>query len=368
MSKVVRMFAVVVATLTCSTGSALAETVRVLDSSTPVRVRPSTDSEIVSKLAAGTLIETNGREGDWVRVTVSQEMNGVRTGYVLGRLVEAVIERDSAVLSAAARTQFSDSQSDGAASQTDRVPGRVVVSRTPTRSSFAGDQKVWLDVNLGGAHAGIGKEAYGSALIRYQELAAVASAYDKPTTGAAFDFGAGYMFTPLVGFGISFTGDAYKGKAGLAASVPHPFYFDASASDATVTSEELTRTEGGANFQIAVMPVRSNRATLRVFGGPTYFRLNRQMVDAIHYDQQFGMFTRYNSVSIDAWHGQEVEGTGWGFHGGADLGVFFSNHVGVGTTVRVSHGSVSVLEPLSVEQVSMTTGGVHFGGGLRLRF
>jgi hypothetical protein len=176
------------------------------------------------------------------------------------------------------------------------------------------------------------------------------------------------MVTPMVGIGISFTGDAHKGKAGLAATIPHPLYYSSSATDASVTKEELTRTEGGINFQVVVMPVRNDRATVRLFGGPTAFRLKRNMVQDIEYSQEYGLFSRSNSISIDGWDGREVEGMGWGFHGGADVGFFFSNHVGVGTTMRISHGSVSVTEPLSEEQVTMTTGGVHFGGGLRLRF
>jgi hypothetical protein len=372
MSRTVRILGVFVLTLACGTASALAGTVRVLDNSTPVRVRPNADSDIVSKLASGTLLEANGREGDWLRVTISPELNGVRTGYVLARLVEPVVERDTAVQSAdsaSAHAHLSRSRLNDAASQTDKIPARVPINRTtPVRSSLFANDKVWVDVNLGAAQSAIGKESYGFGLIRYSEPAAMASAYDKPTAGAEFDFGAGYMFTPLVGVGVSFTGDAYKGKAGLAATIPHPYYFNASATDATVTKDELTRTEGGVNIQIAVAPVRTERATVRLFGGPTYFRLKRQMVDTIYYEQQYGMFTRFNTISIDGWDGQEVEGNGWGFHGGADLGFFFSNHVGVGTTVRISHGSVSVAEPLSGDQVSMTTGGVHFGGGLRLRF
>jgi hypothetical protein len=80
------------------------------------------------------------------------------------------------------------------------------------------------------------------------------------------------------------------------------------------------------------------------------------------------VLTSLNIISIVGSDARVVEGTGWGFHAGADVGYFFSRYAGVGGTVRFSRGSVEMAEPLSEKPAKMTTGGMQFGGGLRLRF
>jgi hypothetical protein len=93
------------------------------------------------------------------------------------------------------------------------------------------------------------------------------TAYPKPSTGAEFDFGGGYMFTPRIGLGISFTGQAHKDTAGLAITVPHPFFFNSSDTAAAETQEELERAEGGAH--ISACRNRTREAGVRPAGYAT---------------------------------------------------------------------------------------------------
>jgi hypothetical protein len=240
------------------------------------------------------------------------------------------------------------------------------------RTGASGDKKVWVDVNLGGARSAQGAQAFSFATTVFRETATFASAYRQPSRGLDFDFGGGYMFTPMLGLGLSVTGTGDKNAAGLAATIPHPTILNAAATGAGVTSTELERAEGALNIQVAVVPrmskVLGDRTSLRVFAGPTYFRLNRQMVDVVRYTQQVSVLTSLNIVSIGGSDLRVVEGTGWGFHGGADVGYFFSRYAGVGGTLRFSRGSVEMAEPLSEKPAKMTTGGMQFGGGVRLRF
>src|SRR5690606_39268361 len=78
--------------------------------------------------------------------------------------------------------------------------------------AFAQDQKGWIDVNFGAAAAA--ERSYGVAMedIRFFETARFEAAYEW-TRGANFDFGGGYMFTPLVGAGLSFSGTAHRNPA-----------------------------------------------------------------------------------------------------------------------------------------------------------
>jgi hypothetical protein len=81
---------------------------------------------------------------------------------------------------------------------------------------------------------------------------------------------------------------------------------------------------------------------VRVFGGPSFFRLKADMVQDIEFDQAASIFSRANFVSITGYDQIEVEGSGIGFHAGADMSVFFARVVGLGAFARCSRGTVSV--------------------------
>ena len=226
----------------------------------------------------------------------------------------------------------------------------------------------WVDVNIGVASSGAGETVFTYETTLYQEKLGLAAAYPKPSRGADFDFGGGYMFTPLIGLGVTFSGTAHQDIAGLGISVPHPFFFNASAAASGHTADELMRTEGAANIQLMVVAFKNRRTVLRVFAGPSHFNYKADMVQDISYSQTAPSFSRLNLVDITSYDAVEATGSGWGFHAGADVGVFFSRVVGVGGFIRVSRGTATVAEPMSERNQSITVGGIQSGGGLRLRF
>ncbi|MGE0703120.1 MAG: hypothetical protein AB7F99_07665 [Vicinamibacterales bacterium] len=226
-------------------------------------------------------------------------------------------------------------------------------------------EKGWLDVSFGVASAA--EKEFGSArvIVISQEFGGGAAAYGVPR-GGSFDVGGGYMFNSRVGLGVSLAGTAHEDTAGLAISIPHPLVFNASASDATVTSGVLTRAEGAWHIHAMLVAAQTPRIRLRVFGGPSYFRAEQETVSGIEYDQVFQVFGRGNVVDITSYTTSESVGTGWGGHFGADVAVFFNRVFGVGAVVRVSRGSVEIADYGPAHDIK--TGGVQFGGGLRLKF
>lgn len=244
-----------------------------------------------------------------------------------------------------------------------------VVAVCLARVAEAQDQRVWVDVNVGVAASAASEESFSFSGPLFGETSALAASYPKPSTGAAFDVGAGYMFAPRVGVGISFSGAAHDDEIGLGISVPHPFFFNASATDGSVTSDKLTRTEGATHLQVMVVPLHTDRLRVRVFGGPSFFRYKADMVQDIEFSQVASLLSRANTVTITGYQSEEAKANGWGIHGGADVSWFFSRVVGVGGFARYARGSVSLdVEPLSEEQQDITVGGLQAGGGLRLRF
>lgn len=228
----------------------------------------------------------------------------------------------------------------------------------------------WIDVNIGGAFAAQ-KDLTTSASIAdgSGESQTYSVGYHSPT-GADFDFGAGYMFSHVIGVGVQFIGTAHEGPADLSISIPHPRFFNAYATDATVTEGKLSRTEGGVNLSMVAILPSQGRLQVKVFGGPTYFRLKADGISAVRYEQAFGLFTRVNEVVITHYDTSQVDKTGWGFHAGADLGYFFNRHFGVGGVARFSRGTIQVsdVDVLADGPVDVKVGGFQTGGGLRVRF
>jgi hypothetical protein len=75
-------------------------------------------------------------------------------------------------------------------------------------------------------------------------------------------------------------------------------------------------------------------------------------------------------VDIVSYDTKKFEGTGWGFHVGADLSGCFTRVFGLGAFVRYSRGEVEVEDtPVLVnEPWEVKVGGFQAGGGIRLRF
>ena len=60
--------------------------------------------------------------------------------------------------------------------------------------------------------------------------------------------------------------------------------------------------------------------------------------------------------------------TAVGFHTGVDLATYLTPTVGVGALVRFSRAMVDLARPDGGGMLAVETGGLHVGGGLRLRF
>ena len=229
-------------------------------------------------------------------------------------------------------------------------------------------QKGWFDVNLGAARSRAGSVSFAFSDTVFDERLSLNSTYPDPSTGAAFDFGGGLMLSRTVGLGLSISGTGHRDPGTVGVLVPHPFFFNASAS-ATGITQKLTRAEGAVHVQVVAVPHSKNALQVRLFGGPSYFRYRADMVQDIAFAQAASASSRSNVVTITGSNIVEAEGTGWGFHVGGDVNYFFTRVVGVGGFARFSAGDVTIdPEPLSEVEQKVRVGGLQTGGGLRLRF
>jgi hypothetical protein len=249
------------------------------------------------------------------------------------------------------------------------VLGLVMSASAEAQTTF---ERGWIDVNLGVAVAA--EDAFSMRTTRdiFDEPADFGADYSLPR-GASFDFGGGVMITPVFGAGVSFSGTAHEDVANLTARVPHPVFANVYATDSAPTDDLLQRVEGGVNLQAMIVPVQSDHFRFRVFGGPTYFRVEQDAVNTIRYEQAFLFLQRVNAVEITGSESDRIEGTAWGFHGGADASFFFNRVIGLGGFAKFSRASVDLENTLASsagddDVVNVKAGGFQMGGGLRLKF
>lgn len=354
--------------LTASTAFAQPGDSAIATVNTAIYVVPEASRTPLRTAAQGTRFNVVSEEGEWAKVQFQDPQWGTRTGYVAIkdiRILRAGLEpMDLSVRPSSDRSGITTDAAPPVVTRSGAQPS-TTSARTRSGRSF---ERGWIDVNLGGAIAAEKRFSIEASRPLYRETLTGRSAYDNPT-GASFDFGGGFMFTPQVGVGISFSGTAHQSPPEMFISVPHPLVFNAHATDTSESDREFQRIEGGVHLQLMAVAPISPRVRVRVFGGPTYFRVQQDLVDDIRYNQVFQVFGRGNAVEITEYdYAEKVEGTGWGFNVGGDVSIFFTRVIGLGGFARYSRGTVGVFDPLLDDTVDLKAGGFQTGGGVRLKF
>ncbi len=326
---------------------------------TPVYIAPDTTRTPLRVAAQGTVFTVVGEEGEWTKVQFKDPQWGVRVGYVA----------TSSLRFRRPELEPMDLSTTPPATAVQPPPSAAPKPRPWEAPEPSGSfERGFIDVNLGVAWAAERTFTVSVTDTIFAETRTFETAYTNPT-GASFDFGGGVMFTPEIGVGVSVVGTAHQSPADLFVRVPHPFAPNAHASDTAETDRELQRAEGSINIQLVGAAMIGDKTRVRVFGGPTFFRVQQDLVSDIRYRQVFAILGRANQVEITEYDVEEkVEATGWGFHVGADVSFFFNRVIGLGAFARFSRGSVDIEEPATGDELTLDAGGIQAGGGLRLKF
>ncbi|PYR42737.1 MAG: hypothetical protein DMF93_05025 [Acidobacteria bacterium] len=149
-----------------------------------------------------------------------------------------------------------------------------------------------------------------------------------------------------------------SGGGSVSAQMPHPFYFNRPRA-VTGDASGLTRSETAVNVEALVMlPVRPHwQAAL--FGGPTWFTVNQDLVTNVTLAESYPYDTASLAGTTSA---RQARGKA-GFNVGGDVAYMLRPHVGIGADVRFTRARIALTDTATV-----TAGGAHIGGGLRLRF
>ncbi|HSK08316.1 MAG TPA: SH3 domain-containing protein [Vicinamibacterales bacterium] len=327
--------------------------------------------------AAGTVLTVLQEEGEWVQVQFQDPQWGLRTGWVRTALLR--IDRPELRPMDLSVTPGENERPAPGVRRESEIPSPASQERVAPESREAGQPKAmhqgtrtaekgWLDVNVGAASARQTTRNTEATWLRTGEIARFTTAYKTPT-GADFDFGGGYMFTPVLGAGVSVSGTAHQSAADITLTLPHPNYYNRPATDSGQTEDVLKYTEGAVHLQLMLnIPTSSNGFRARVFGGPSYFTVRGDALTEVRWNQAW--FLTASEVDITGTAHKQVTAEAWGFHAGADLSYFFSRSVGIGGLVRYSGGSVEIEDDdvMADEPFDLKLGGVQAAFGLRLRF
>jgi len=233
-------------------------------------------------------------------------------------------------------------------------------------------ERVWIDANVGSAWAAESSFAMDASVDHLGQAADFGARYHLPRS-VSFDIGGGFMVTPVLGVGISAGGSVHEAKADLSARLPHPYFVDTFAIASAQTDIPMQRIERSVHLQGMLVAVQTRHIRVRAFGGPSWFRLEQDSVTDLTYNQFYFLHSRGNVAELTEYEFERNDGSGWGFHAGADGSLFFTRIFGVGGFARYSRGAIdlenSVASALGQEErVRVRAGGVEVGGGLRLKF
>ena len=147
------------------------------------------------------------------------------------------------------------------------------------------------------------------------------------------------------------------GCAGVTAGLPQPFHLE--QFRAVDGSAAATRQETAVHVQLRVGATVGPRLEVTLFGGPTFFDVEQTLVSDILFEETYP----YDTAPFSSAPTVLRSVTAVGFHTGVDLATYLTPTVGVGR----SSGSAAP-RPNGGGMLAVETGGLHVGGGLRLRF
>ena len=180
-----------------------------------------------------------------------------------------------------------------------------------------------------------------------------------------FDVGAGIRVWRNLTVGAAYHQEQNDTEGELTGSIPSPVFFNRPRTLAHPVSG-LERKEKATHLQIGwVVPIGA-KLDVMVSGGPSFFRLEQDVVSDVRIGEQGGAFTTVVADPTVVTRKQSQTG----FNVGADATYIVwqndSIRVGAGGFVRFTKADASI-DMLNTSQPT-EVGGVQFGFGARLRF
>jgi hypothetical protein len=155
------------------------------------------------------------------------------------------------------------------------------------------------------------------------------------------------------------------GSGTVTAFVPHPLQFN---EPRTVEGDILgvTRREVGQHFGVGWLIPAAAGLDFMAFGGLSVFATQQVFITGLTVSLDKEVFP-FDSLAFPGAQTETAQEPVAGFHLGADMTWKLARHVGLGALIRYAGGGTD-FTPTGGQPVRVDVGGLHAGGGLRLRF
>jgi hypothetical protein len=328
-------FLIATSVLVAASGTASAQTVRVIVDGASIWSAPSVPSIVLATVKAGTTLEVEAQVGAWYRVRLPND--STRVGYIL----VGQVERAAGGANIPPTSPGSPQPQVGARRR--GPPRRAFVSASAgyQRAKLQFDNKV--------------------SFTEFVEQGSRTTTY-KTRRGALFDVGFGVE----VAHGLFIAGAISRFNASSDAEidehVPHPFFFNQMRT-LKGTATALPRDEIAGHFQAAGLIPINKGVHLVVAAGPSIFKLKQTFVTDVTYIQEYP----YDTVTFERALTKLQEKTRVGVNAQVNVITMVAEHVGVDGFVRFSHASLSFTGSDS-SKFTVPAGGLRIGIGLRAEF
>lgn len=194
------------------------------------------------------------------------------------------------------------------------------------------------------------------------EQSSFESAYGFDPGGTLADASIGVHVWSYLGIGLGVSQFDIEEPASVSAQLPQPLFFDRSRSISGM-SAPLSRRERAVHLHLLMTIPATRSFSIMLFGGPTYFDTEQDLVADVQFDQSYPFDTATFSSAVAS----DESGQTIGYHAGVDIAWYFTDSIGVGLLTRFSRGTLK-LPSVGGGAVDIETGGVQAAAGLRLRF
>ena len=183
----------------------------------------------------------------------------------------------------------------------------------------------------------------------------------RRTTGRQFDAGAGLRLRRRLGAAIHVSRSSSAGSARTTSRLPHPLLDD---RDRQVEGDagDLSRIETATHAQLYYLR-QSGRWRLRFSAGPSYVRIEQEVVTAITVDEAYP----FDTASFRSATTARVRGSAAGFNAGVDLNWMLTRRLAAGSLVRFSRAEVD-MDAGNGRRVETSGGGAQVTAGIQVSF
>jgi opacity protein-like surface antigen len=326
-----------------------------------VRLRPALESSVIGRALLGQIFEVQKKIAGWYLVQLPPDPNGsVLSGYLHNSVVKELEDQAIVPKTGEAEKEKPTPPEKPTAAVKPQAQKELAAKKAEAES---GSPRKKFFIRMGG---GYGSKSFGYdnswSFSVYQENGQVTEKYSTNASGAAFDIGVGFMFTPSMGAELSFVPASGKTKGTFSSSFPHPFYFEFSRTKAwEKTGLKYSASELNLDF-LYYLPL-TQKFNLYLMAGGTYFMdVKIENLKVINWSESGYPYLDLNVTPEYASYSKSC----FGFNGGAGLDFMVKRNIGINLNARYSSGQAKI--KAGEAEFSIQAGGLRATAGIKLAF